>query len=81
MNYWIEVRAAEDRRLLGRVSCPMPPHELPDHVQFALKEAPDDLEFRTVTLRVVEFREGWSSWRGFSVSAAQWDQIKDKVRV
>lgn len=75
MGYRIEVRSDEDCRLLGHVSCPWPPHELPDHVQFELPRAYDDPVMRTVTLRTAEFRLGGHSWRGFSVPAAQWDEI------
>ena len=80
MSYLVEIRAAEDCRLLGHTSSATPPHELPDYVRFALADTCDDLQFRTVCLRVANFRNGNHEWRAFSVPAAQWDEIKGKVR-
>lgn len=78
--YTVEVRAEEDFRLLGRVSLPVPPYDLPDAWAFPLRNSVTDLEFKKVTLRVAEFVKGSARWKAFSVPAALWAEIKDKVR-
>jgi hypothetical protein len=90
-TYAIEVRAAEDLRLLGHIDCEVPPREPGDYQRFAfrssvnygrsaLRSSVKNLVMETVDLRVAEVRNGNHAWLAFSVPADQWEQIKDKVR-
>ncbi len=78
--YAIEVRAAEDARLLGHVNHSVPSHGLPDYVTFSLRGSVEDRVFKNVTLQVDQYAEGNARWLAFKVPAAQWAEIKDKIR-
>jgi hypothetical protein len=80
MSYAVEVRSAEDCRLLGHVNVPVPSYELPPQWTFALRGSIKDRVFHNVTLQVDQFAYKGHKFLAFKVPAAQWAEIKDKVR-
>ncbi len=89
-RYAVDVRAAEDGRLLGHINVSTVPWRLPRYVDFALRERCADMPktwveskavsaVKKVTLEVAQYFDHGVSAPAFCVPAAQWEEIKDKI--